>query len=178
MKKLGNSLIVIGFIAASYFAVLDAELVSAAPFLATLGVAAIGVALVRFAVRQAGLHEDHLMASIETLRNSLERIAASAATLDEEKADVDVYELRNVIDERFPADIDSFVQARESIAHSFGLQGYAEVMNSFAAAERNLNRVWSASTDGYIDEAHTYLGKASRQFAAALEVFRGLESQA
>ncbi len=74
----------------------------------------------------------------------------------------------------FPDDQDAFVQARKSIAHSFSLQGYADVMNPFAAGERYLNRVWSASTDGYVDEAHTYISKAREQFEEALEVFRGL----
>jgi hypothetical protein len=49
-------------------------------------------------------------------------------------------------------------------------------MNSFAAGERNLNRVWSASTDGYIDEAHDYIALAREQMVEALEKFRALES--
>jgi hypothetical protein len=59
------------------------------------------------------------------------------------------------------------VEARKSIAHRFGLQAYADVMNPFAAGERYINRVWSASTDGYIDEAHTYLDMAREQFDEA-----------
>lgn len=49
-------------------------------------------------------------------------------------------------------------------------------MNPFAAGERYLNRVWSTSTDGYIDEAHIYVTKAREQFESALEVFQGLKS--
>ena len=66
-------------------------------------------------------------------------------------------------------------QERESIAHSYGLQAYAEVMNRFAAGER-LNRVWSASTDGYIEEAHRYIERATRQFAETLEAFNEVKS--
>ncbi|MCZ6508515.1 MAG: hypothetical protein O7A04_10795 [Acidobacteria bacterium] len=66
----------------------------------------------------------------------------------------------------------AIIQARESISHRFGLQAYAEVMNAFAAGERYLNRVWSASTDGYIDEAHTYIDKARGEFENALAAFR------
>ena len=36
--------------------------------------------------------------------------------------------------------------------HVFGMQNYADVMSNFAAGERYINRVWSASTDGYVDE--------------------------
>ena len=37
-------------------------------------------------------------------------------------------------------------------------------MSSFAAAERYLNRCWSASADGYVDEVHAYLEHAAAQF--------------
>jgi len=37
-------------------------------------------------------------------------------------------------------------------------------MSSFAAGERYLNRVWSASTGGYFEEVTTYLSRAYSQF--------------
>jgi hypothetical protein len=37
-------------------------------------------------------------------------------------------------------------------------------MSSFAAGEKYLNRVWSASTDGYFEEVTTYLSRAHSQF--------------
>ena len=46
-------------------------------------------------------------------------------------------------------------------------RAYAEIMNEFAAGERYLNRVWSASIDGYIDVINEYLGRARRQFEQA-----------
>ncbi|HMB54361.1 MAG TPA: hypothetical protein VKU40_13665, partial [Thermoanaerobaculia bacterium] len=72
----------------------------------------------------------------------------------------------------------AFAEARESIAYRYGLAAYGEVMSHFASGERYLNRVWSASTDGYIDEAHDYLVRAKEQFEEALGVFRGLERAA
>jgi hypothetical protein len=48
-------------------------------------------------------------------------------------------------------------------------------MSHFATGERYLNRCWSASTDGYIEEVHTYIGRAREQFQQALELLRGLE---
>jgi hypothetical protein len=82
--------------------------------------------------------------------------------------------LSECIGREFPRDLDAFVQARESVAHRFGLQAYAEVMNPFAAGERYLNRVWSTSTDGYVDEAHRYIDMAREQFESALAEFRAL----
>jgi len=55
--------------------------------------------------------------------------------------------------------------------HAFGLQAYADIMSAFAAGERYINRVWTASADGYVDEVMSYLDKAQRQFAEAREVF-------
>ena len=39
----------------------------------------------------------------------------------------------------------------------------------FAAGERYLNRVWSSSIDGWIDEVRLYLGHARDQFRLALD---------
>ena len=55
-------------------------------------------------------------------------------------------------------------------------RAYADVMSHFAAAERYLNRVWSCAADGYIDEAHTYIGRARVQFLEALQRFEELRS--
>ena len=76
-------------------------------------------------------------------------------------------ELREAMDLRLRNDLRRFADARESMVHLFGLQTYADIMSSFAAGERYINRVWSASADGYDEEAATYLEKAAAQFADA-----------
>lgn len=176
MKGLGYAVITAGFLVASYFAVRSPEGVPATSFLIGLGIGVLGVVLVRLALWQEATHEERLASNIETLEASLVSLVDKAEALDREKGGIDVYELRHVIDDRFPVDLDAFVQARESIAHSFSLQGYADVMSHFAAGERHLNRVWSASTDGYVDEAHSYIGLAKEQFGEALRVFRELRA--
>ncbi|MDZ7770818.1 MAG: hypothetical protein U5K38_18035 [Woeseiaceae bacterium] len=40
-------------------------------------------------------------------------------------------------------------------------------MSEFAAGERYINRVWSASADGYDGEAADYIAKAAHQFRDA-----------
>jgi len=47
-------------------------------------------------------------------------------------------------------------------------------MSCFAAGERYLNRVWSASADGYVDEVNTYLDKAQSQFVESLQKVKNL----
>ncbi len=174
MKILGYVLLTVGFLGGSYFAVLEAESVPIGRFLAMFAIGVLGVILARIASHKESRDVEMVSANIDAIGSSLERIVESARTFDEGKESIDVYELRHHIDREFPDDLDTFVQARKSIAHSFGLQAYAEVMNPFAAGERYLNRVWSTSTDGYIDEAHTYITKAHEQFEDALRIFKGL----
>lgn len=171
MRRLGYALITIGFLGGAFTAVRQVEGIAAAAFLAWLGLGILGVWLARHAARREAKDEVRRSANIQALEATLDRIVVGMERLRSEKNEIDVYELRHVIDRRFLSDLVTFVDARESIAHGYGLQAYAEVMNRFAAGERHLNRVWSASTDGYIDEAHDYIEKAADQFEETLEVF-------
>ncbi len=175
MKYLGYLLLTAGFLGGAYLAVLDPESVPWNSFLATFAVGVCGVVLARIAGHRESRDEELVSANIGAIEASLEKIVEDARAFDRDKESIDVYELRHHIDRTFPDDLDTFVQARQSIAHAFGLEAYADVMNPFAAGERYLNRVWSTSTDGYIDEAQTYVTKAREQFEEALEVFKGLE---
>ena len=47
--------------------------------------------------------------------------------------------------------------ANGSVNPIYPLQAYTDVISYFASGDRYLNRVWSASADGYIDEVTTYL---------------------
>ena len=58
----------------------------------------------------------------------------------------------------------------------FGMQKYADVVSAFAAGERYINRVWSASTDGCEEEVHRYLERAANQFREALNLFSALQA--
>ncbi len=97
--------------------------------------------------------------------------------LNAEKQSIDPYEVRHRLDELFADDLTTFITARESIAYSYGLAAYADVMSSFAAGERYLNRAWCASADGYVDEIHQYLGEAKEQFASSLDKVLALASR-
>jgi hypothetical protein len=153
------------------------EGVNTATFLLWLALGVFGVVVVQRARKAEATDATVISTNIRAIEESLEKITADARQLNEEKTAINVYDLRHRIDELFPADLARFVDARESIAHSYGLKAYAEVMNRFAAGERALNRVWSASTDGYIDETHTYLDRAVAFFDDALDTFRGIQSR-
>lgn len=178
MRALGYLLITAGFLVGSYFAVRTPEGLELGPFLLGLAVGAVGIVLVRWDLRKAATHAGRLTSDLSTLEASLERIVEGIRVLDRDKGSIGVYDLRHRIDERFPGDLARFVEARRSLAHRYGLQAYADVMNPFAAGERYLNRVWSTSTDGYIDEAHEYLGRSHEQFEDALAVVQRLRAEA
>lgn len=176
MKSIGYLLLTAGFLAGSYFTVELRSGVPLAPFLVGLGLGVLGVALLRAVRRQEATSEETIRANLAAIESSLTSVVEKARALESGMAETDVYELRHVIDREFPDDLDAFVQARYSLVHSFGLQQFADVMNPFAAGERYLNRVWSASTDGYIDEAHAYVTRSREQFELALEILLGLEA--
>ena len=176
MKLLGYALISIGFLGGAYTAVRQVEGVDVAAFIAWLAAAVLGVIVVRRAGHKEATDTVRLTSNIETIEGSLRRIVEEADRLNEEKEAINVYDLRHVIDQRFPEELTLFVDARESIAHSYGLQAYADVMSRFAAGERYLNRVWSASTDGYVDEASRYIQRSAEQFHEALDEFTEIRS--
>ncbi len=174
MRALGYVLITLGFLAGAYFAVADPHLLPVVPFLVSLAVGALGIVLVRRALTRTATHAGRLTADVASLEESLGRIAGRAAELEAGRDAIGVYDLRLRIDALFPIELARFADARQALVHRFGLQSYADVMNPFAAGERYLNRVWSASTDGYVDEAHEYLTRAREQFEEALAVVRRL----
>jgi hypothetical protein len=116
-----------------------------------------------------------LQRGAENLVGSLDRIVQNIQLLEDKKTQMHPREVHDWIDRTFRVDLDVFVEARESITHIHGLPAYARVMNEFAAGERYLNRVWSASVDGYVDEVRAYVAHACHQFKQAREELRRIE---
>ena len=72
-----------------------------------------------------------------------------------------------MIDDQLAVELAEFAELRGSLIAAFGLQEYAGIMSEFALAERTINRIWSASADGYIDEVHRCLDRAIRHVQRA-----------
>ncbi|MHC4618615.1 MAG: hypothetical protein ACYTEQ_12785 [Planctomycetota bacterium] len=174
MKNFGYLMITVGFLAGALVAVLDKEQVRWAFFSMAMIVGAAGIGTVHLGKRRKVKFKAKLSDDVRSIQTSLGRIVENVARLNAEKTSLNTYDVRHRIDELFPEDLDTFVEGRESIAHVHGLHAYADVMSYFAAAERYLNRVWSASADGYIDEVYTYLERAHTQFAQTLEKLKQL----
>ncbi len=168
MKKIGYLLITVGFLGGAILSVSDEwVIVSWTRFISAMLIGAGGVLAVRLATIQASRTEGVMEANLQGVVSSLENVVRNFGLLIQEQESLNVYEFRHRIDALFPADLSAFAESREVIAQIHGLQAYADVMSIFAAGERYLNRVWSASADGYIDEVTTYVEKAATQFTEA-----------
>jgi len=178
MFRAGFVLTTAGFLGGAFLASLDPAEIRWELFIPCLLVGALGVSLIKWHSRAHARSEETLASNRNHIEDSLERILGELGRLDESKADIPPYELRFEIDRRFRADLNRFVEARESLAHIYGLQAYADIMSAFAAGERYLNRVWSASADGYADEAMQYIGRARDQFEDARQRLEEAHRQA
>ena len=177
MGTIGFCLTGAGFIVGSYFLVLDKVEVHWPGFILGMAIGISGIVVLRLNAHKEKTQSGRLVQDVAVLEESLKRIVEKIKELESRKDKMNVYDLRTWIDEKFPDEIERFVNARESIAYAYSLPDYAEVMNPFAAGERHLNRVWSCSVDGYVDEAHAYIARSREQFLAAREKLTSLRRE-
>jgi len=175
MKKVGLTIITLSFLASAYLSVLDPEEVDWTRMGLILGIGVLGVVIVQLEKRRAAQHDETISENISVIQSSLENIIAGTSDLDNRKESIDTYDMCHLIDETLIEDLNRFADARETIGHAYGLQSYADVMSHFAAGERYLNRVWSASADGYIDEVQAYITRARQQFEEARSALQAAE---
>ncbi|MFT5141946.1 MAG: hypothetical protein ACI80V_001457 [Rhodothermales bacterium] len=174
MKRLGLLLITVAFLAGAYLAVLDATEVAWMPFVMVLVTGFVGVFILRRAQGADATSADRLATDTEAMRSSIARVVEEVTAIVDALPQTNVYDLPAAIDGRVVQHLNVFVASRETLKHAFGLQAFADVMTSYAGGERYLNRVWSASADGYIDEASDYLPRALKQFKDAQDTLAAL----
>lgn len=172
MKALAIFLITAGFVLGALFAVLSVETVAWLPYVVAVGLGFVGIVMLRRTHHAGASDEHHVAGNMGTLESALDNICLNLEELVGRRESIPPHEFRFEIDRHFRDDLFAFAEARESMKHAFGLQAYADIMSAFAAGERYINRVWTASADGYVDEVMTYLEKALRQFAEAREAFK------
>lgn len=170
MKNVGLALITLAFIGGAYISVLDAREVVWTNFAVAFVAGAAGVAITRMATKKAATTEEALTTNMGAVNTSLKEIVEIVEGLCNEKDTIPTYDMGREIDARSMDAINTFVEAREAISHVYGLQTYADVMSHYAGGERFLNRVWSASADGYVVEVNQYLDRSLEQFKIALEI--------
>lgn len=177
MIKAGYALLTLGFLGGAFLASLDAKVMMWNAFLPFFIGGVVGVWMIKEGQKRIARASHVLEGNRADIEASLKAIVGGLEILDKRKEDLPTYEMRFEIDRRFRADLNCFAEARESLIHLYGLNAYAEVMSAFAAGERYLNRVWSASADGYVDETRDYLGRALTQFREALGLIERIDSR-
>lgn len=176
MKKIAYLLLVAGFLYGTYVAALDENVVDWTLFAVAAAAAIAGVLLAKrasAAEARSGavleMNRNELNQSIDNIVRDLGEVTGGSPPTGEALLDWIDTTLRN--------DLRRFAEARESMVHLYGLQTYADIMSEFAAGERYVNRVWSSSADGYDEEAHRYLERASTQFRHAQSQLREAASR-
>jgi hypothetical protein len=176
MKAIGFLLLIGGFLLAAYSTALDTDATAWALFIPAALVGLAGVAVIKRDARGAARSESVLSANRNELSESLGNIIKGLDDIVSRKDKIGVQALHGEIDRLLRADLRRFADARESMIHLYGLQTYADIMSEFASGERYVNRVWSASADGYGDEASAYLDRARAQFEHAYGQLRAASS--
>lgn len=171
MKNTAFILVIIAFLAGAYLTSLDEKLMNWTYFIPVMVVGYVGAFLYKKAANEAAKHGDLLQNNKQVLIVSLNNVLKNLESLNGRKEQIPTYDMRFEIDKLFREDLINFAEARDSMKHLFGIQGFADIMSSFAAGERYINRVWSASTDGYVDEVLMYVEKSYTQFKHAKDEF-------
>lgn len=176
-KNLSYILIGSGFLGAAFYASLDPIEMNWTPFVIALLISFTGLFMLKKIEHDHKKNPDILESNRAHIHESLDNILKNITELNSDKENIPTFEMRYSIDDKFRDDIDRFVLARESIKHIYSLQDYANIMTAFATGERYLNRVWSASADGYIDEVLTYTEKAMYQFQDAKKLLDNVSAK-
>ncbi len=177
IKILSLLVIMASFLAGAFVSVLDPTRVNWVWFVPVLAVGVAALFVYRKAHHVEAKSSHRLSGNLQILQTSLENILSNLETINSDAHRLPVYEARFEIDALLREDLNNFANARESMKHIFGMQQYADVMSAFAAGERYINRVWSASTDGYVDEVRRYIERATQQFREARALFARLQQQ-
>ena len=131
-------------------------------------VCVVGIVLIRLGTSSEGKKSDKTEASLAEIKTSL---GHAIAKVDELSGQVKSDSLApSKIAERIDdiaEDLRIFADGRDSITAEYGLNTFADVMTKFASGERTINRAWSASADGYLDEASQCIERAAMLFKDA-----------
>jgi len=174
MKAFGFVLLAAAFLAGAVAAVWDRDAVTWGVYGPALAVAVLGVVVLRWEHRRVHHADDRLAAGLERLDGAMNRIVHAVAEIRDQAAGLSPHDVHGLIEERITEDVADFVEHRRAIARVHGLAAYAAVVSDFAAAERSLNRVWSASADGYVDEVRHRLAETCERFQQAAERLKSL----
>ncbi|MEZ4319442.1 MAG: hypothetical protein R3F61_18145 [Myxococcota bacterium] len=112
-----------------------------------------------------------------TMAETLRRLADIRASIQDLPMDADAASARHAIDQLGDDVLTPLVEGRGQLVARHGLAAFAEYFGPFSAGERNVNRAWSALTDGHSVVARESLDAAVVAFEAAQASFEAVEAR-
>ena len=131
-----------------------------------------GIAFVRAGKKSAAGQGEKTEASLKQIKAHLADLVNNTEKLNNEIKNFKPRQILNYIENQLQDDMRGFADGRDSITAEHGLQVFAEVMTQFAAGERAINRAWSASADGYIEEAATCVQRGLEMLKTAQKILQ------
>lgn len=171
-RNLGHVLLWAGFLTAALVSTRQTDEIDWSAYAGTFAIGAAGVVILRATARRSAQEQAAASSGVAALASNLNRICNWLSEQNSKRDAIDVYEVHRRIEEQLAADLRAFANGREAIIDARGLEVYAAVMSQFATGERTINRAWSASADGYVDEVWICLERAEalmREAADTLE---------
>lgn len=101
------------------------------------------------------------------LKRLLHAIKDRVTELDEQKSTLSPDDMRVRIDGLLTGEYFDLTSQNEEIAREIGYNDYARIWEGVAVAERQLARVWSMTTDGYMEQSLVDLTSARKQIEHA-----------
>lgn len=167
-RTAGQALMWTGFVATAIVSTRQTNAIDWTAYAAAFAVGAAGVVILRATARRSAEEQAAASVGLAALATSLSNIREWLGKQLGSRDSIGVYEIHLRIDEQLTHDLRAFADGREAIIDACGLEVYAAVMSEFATAERTINRAWSASADGYVDEVWRCLERAESLIAEAL----------
>ena len=132
-------------------------------FCVSIAAAIAGVAAWR--MDATGKHEAAAKAKGDDPISLLSKLHHELAQIQKQVTELSTPELIRRIDSVIDNLIFPFNQVRNSILTRYGMGYGAEILVTFAGAERSLNRAWSAASDDHREEAVSAFASAAQGFA-------------
>lgn len=146
-------------------------------YIAGLVTGLIGVILLRTAPAPAELASNDQGESLRSPSVLLSLVLERMTELAEKLPDMTPEAVVDYIDEQCVGACNDFAEQREDLRTQHGLELFAAIMTEFASGERQMNRVWSAAADGYMEEAWRSARSSAEYFAAANAILQQASSQ-
>ena len=167
MRKLGLILMWGGFLAAAFSSMRQSDRIGWGAYAGLAVVGVVGVVLLRRTAGASAKQSHVVQTNLATLESTLAQALEGARAMLRTREQIYVYDVHGRIDAELAPALGDFADARESMIHGLGLAQYADVMDHFARGERFVNRAWSASADGYVDEVWKAMQIAETELGVA-----------